>query len=73
MDEDSLSQSSGVKSLKVLQDSDGLFTRGMGMSFSPKHTSKKWSWPYSAVINDCAIEKIFIEVSSDHSFETCDA
>ena len=45
----------------------------MGMSFSPKHTSKKWSWPYSAVINDCAIEKIFIEVSSDHSFETCDA
>ena len=51
------------KNVKLLPDGAALFTRGMGMSctWDSERGFGERSWRYSAVINDCKIEKMFIE------------
>ena len=51
------------KNVKLLPDGACLFTRGMGMSctWDSERGFGERSWRYSAVVNDCKIEKLFIE------------
>ena len=51
------------QNVKLLPDGACLFTRGMGMSctWDSERGFGERSWRYSAVINDCKIEKMFIE------------
>jgi len=53
----------GFKNVKLLPDGAALFTRGMGMSttWDSNRGFGERSWRYSAVINDCKLEKLFIE------------
>ena len=51
------------KKVKLLPDGAALFTRKMGMScmWTTNRGFGERSWRYSCVINNCFIEKIFIE------------
>ena len=51
-----------VENVKMLPDGSGDFTRGMGMLVKKENLGfGNRSWRYSMVVNDGAIEKIFIE------------
>ena len=51
------------KNCKLLPDGACSFTRGMGMSctWEGERGFGERSWRYSAVINDCKVEKLFLE------------
>lgn len=52
----------GVKKIKPLPDGNGEFTEGMGMLVDKSNLGfGKRSWRYAMVVNDCGIEKMFIE------------
>lgn len=69
------------KKVKLLPDGAALFTRGMGMSctWEKERGFGERSWRYSVVINDMAVEKMFIEgggvtqESGPDPFEVSDA
>ncbi len=48
------------KKVKLLPDAEGHFTRAMGMISSFEGIGEK-SWRYSMVLNNCVIEKLFVE------------
>jgi peroxiredoxin len=52
----------GVKNIFLLPDGSGEFTSGMGMLVAKDNLGfGKRSWRYSMVVDDCKIEKMFIE------------
>ncbi|MBF2027082.1 MAG: peroxiredoxin [Oscillatoriales cyanobacterium C42_A2020_001] len=52
----------GAKNVFLLPDGNGEFTRKMGMLVDKSNLGFGMrSWRYSMVVNDCEIEKIFIE------------
>lgn len=52
----------GAKNVFLLPDGNGEFTRKMGMLVDKSNLGFGMrSWRYSMVVNDCQIEKIFIE------------
>ncbi|GMI08283.1 hypothetical protein TrLO_g6468 [Triparma laevis f. longispina] len=55
--------SQGLSEVKLLPDGAALFTRGMGMSatWTTNRGFGERSWRYSAVIDDCKIEKLNVE------------
>lgn len=67
--------------MKFIPDGVGHFTRGMGMlcKWDKNRGFGERSWRYSCVINDCVIEKIFVEAggitqdSEPDPFEVSDA
>ena len=66
--------------MKLLPDGAALFTRGMGMSatWTSNRGFGERSWRYSAVIDDCKVEKLFVELgfvqdSDPDPFEVSDA
>ena len=68
-----------IKNVVLLPDGTGEFTRKMGMLVNKDNVGFGWrSWRYSMVVNDCKIEKIFVEPGlEDNSqvdpFEVSDA
>ncbi|GMH70656.1 hypothetical protein TrST_g9109 [Triparma strigata] len=80
LEEDKTVGSLGFKKVKLLPDGAALFTRGMGMSatWTSNRGFGERSWRYSAVIDDCKVEKMFIEPgfiqdSDPDPFEVSDA
>ncbi|GMH99209.1 hypothetical protein TrST_g6328 [Triparma strigata] len=72
--------SQGLEEVKLLPDGAALFTRGMGMSatWTSSRGFGERSWRYSAVIDDCKVEKLFVEPgfvqdSDPDPFEVSDA
>jgi peroxiredoxin len=69
----------GAKNVFLLPDGAGEFTRKMGMLVDKSNIGFGLrSWRYSMLVNDCKIEKIFVEAGySDNCptdpFEVCDA
>lgn len=69
----------GVKNVFMLPDGNGDFTRKMGMLVNKSNLGFGMrSWRYSMVVNNCQIEKIFIEPDFDDNcpldpFEVSDA
>ena len=69
----------GVKNIFLLPDGNGEFTRKMGMLVDKSNLGFGMrSWRYSMLINDCQIEKIFVEPGYDDNcptdpFEVSDA
>ncbi|GMH63580.1 hypothetical protein TL16_g03752 [Triparma laevis f. inornata] len=63
LSEDKTVGSLGFKKVKLLPDGAALFTRGMGMSatWTTNRGFGERSWRYSAVIDDCKIEKLNVE------------
>lgn len=61
--EDKTVGSLGFEKVKLIPDGDASFTRGMGMScvWSSNRGFGERSWRYSMVVNDCVIEKMFVE------------
>ena len=59
----------GFSKLKLLPDGAAHFTRGMGMSCLWEHERGfgERSWRYSMVVNDCVIEKMFVEPGRTHN------
>lgn len=52
----------GVKNIFLLPDGNGEFTRKMGMLVEKSNLGFGMrSWRYSMLVNDCEIEKIFVE------------
>ena len=52
----------GIKNVKMIPDGDGTFTRSMGMLVNkPKQGFGMRSWRYAAIVNNGAIENMFIE------------
>ena len=52
----------GVKNVFLLPDGSAEFTRKMGMLVNKDNLGFGWrSWRYSMVVNDCKIEKMFVE------------
>lgn len=52
----------GLKNVLMLPDGNGEFTEQMGMLVSKNNLGfGKRSWRYAMVVNDCEIEKMFIE------------
>ncbi len=52
----------GAEKVKLLPDGNGEFTRKMGMLVDKSNVGFGMrSWRYSMLVNDCKIEKIFIE------------
>ncbi|MBF2064329.1 MAG: peroxiredoxin [Calothrix sp. C42_A2020_038] len=72
-------KSAGVKKIFLLPDGNGEFTRKMGMLVDKSNLGFGMrSWRYSMVVNDCNIEKIFIEDGHEDNcaldpFEVSDA
>ncbi len=55
-------QHQGAKNVFLLPDGNGEFTRKMGMLVDKSNLGFGLrSWRYSMVVNDCQIEKIFVE------------
>ena len=51
-----------IQNVKMIPDGCGTFTRNMGMLVNkPKQGFGMRSWRYSAVINNCTIEQMFVE------------
>ncbi|MGF1486222.1 MAG: peroxiredoxin [Prochloraceae cyanobacterium] len=69
----------GAKNVFLLPDGNGEFTRKMGMLVEKENLGFGMrSWRYSMLVNDCKIEKIFIEPgfadnAGDDPFEVSDA
>jgi peroxiredoxin len=63
LEEDKTVGSLGFKGVKMIPDGAAIFTRGMGMccTWTSERGFGERSWRYSAVINDCKIEKMFVE------------
>ncbi|KAL7560206.1 hypothetical protein ACA910_003288 [Epithemia clementina (nom. ined.)] len=55
--------------VQLLPDGAALFTRGMGMStvWDYERGFGERSWRYSMVVNDCVIEKLFVEPGRAHN------
>ena len=52
----------GIKNVKMIPDGAGIFTRQMGMLVEKNDKGFGMrSWRYTAIINDCHIEKMFVE------------
>ena len=52
-----------IGKVKPIGDGEGVFTQGMGMLVNkPGQGFGMRSWRYTAIINDCTIEKMFVEV-----------
>ena len=52
----------GVKNIQMVPDGTGQFTKSMGMLINKDHLGFGMrSWRYSAVINNCVVEKMFVE------------
>ena len=69
-DDGSLLNPGNFKTIKLIPDGAARFTRGMGMSCRWENIGGfgERSWRYSAVIQDCKIEKLFLEVRSKRLF-----
>ncbi|MCP3675895.1 MAG: glutathione peroxidase [Gammaproteobacteria bacterium] len=64
-----------AQNIKFLPDGNGEFSEGMGMLVDKTSIGfGKRSWRYSMVVNDCVIEKMFIELDvPGDPFEVSDA
>jgi peroxiredoxin len=52
----------GINKVKMIPDGCGTFTRNMGMLVNkPEQGFGFRSWRYAAIINDCKVEKWFVE------------
>tara|TARA_B100001093_G_scaffold73029_1_gene63598 strand:- start:1438 stop:1968 length:531 start_codon:yes stop_codon:yes gene_type:complete len=52
----------GIKKVKPIGDGEGKFTKEMGMLVNkPKQGFGMRSWRYSAFIDNCKVEKLFVE------------
>lgn len=67
-DEKSILNPGNFKTIRLIPDGAARFTRAMGMSVKWDNVGGfgERSWRYSAVIHDCVIEKLFLEVGSMH-------
>lgn len=69
----------GINKMFILPDGNGEFTRKMGMLVDKSNLGFGMrSWRYAMVVNDCVIEKIFIEEGHEDNcttdpFEVSDA
>ncbi len=63
LEEDREVGSLGFKNVKLIPDGTCEFTRSLGMNcvWGSERGFGERSWRYSAVINDCVVEKVFIE------------
>lgn len=62
-DDTSVLNPGNFKAVKFIPDGVGHFTRGMGMTckWDINRGFGERSWRYSCVINNCVIEKMFVE------------
>jgi thioredoxin-dependent peroxiredoxin len=61
----------GAKRVFLLPDGNGEFTRRMGMLVDKSNLGFGMrSWRYSMVVNNCEIEKIFVEAGHEDNCET---
>ncbi|NJN76490.1 MAG: peroxiredoxin [Synechococcaceae cyanobacterium RL_1_2] len=68
----------GSNNVFLLPDGNGEFTRKMGMLVDKSYCFGMRSWRYSMLVNDCKIEKLFVEPGyadnfGDDPFEVSDA
>jgi thioredoxin-dependent peroxiredoxin len=63
LEEDKTPGSLGFKRVKLIPDGACKFTRGVGMSctWDSERGFGERSWRYSALINNCVVQKVFIE------------
>jgi peroxiredoxin len=60
-----------VENIKMIPDGSGVFTRQMGMLVSKDNLGFGMrSWRYAMIVNDGAIEKMFIEPGLQDNCET---